>query len=346
MGDLFGGTIAVWSELASSQIGVPPLLHRLAESESGVATATLLATALSDLTPMQKIGFFLGMMILVYTVVRMGIKRRMATASGQPSPRPSVGNTARRALFTSYTGGGPGRSMQHDEDDDDRRPTGTRPLSGVRGGSELEALVVNLREVGREIEARLDTKIRFAQRLLEEAEISLTNLEVARARAENTARDPHAAHRANLAAAESSLASADPEFSRTTTEDMRALREAREPRQETSFFAPSEDGDDHGEGDGDDDFADGDGDGDISEGDPQLRRGETQADALEAMKRAERDVPPRGPATPETSSQQRVRELAAEGKGAREIAMAVGRPVGEIELILALGRGSDSSKSP
>ena len=340
MGELFGGTIQGIAESVQSHVALPAepgaTMGALAAAWSDLSTSfqfqagQILAADLANLNPLQKISLFLGMMILVYTVVRMGLKRRAALASGQPSPRPHAGDVARRSLQSS-TLGGPGRSLYDVTDDEDRpRATGTRGLSALQGGAELESLVVNLREVGREIEARLDTKIRFAQRLLEEAEITLTNLEVARARAENTARDPHAAHRANLAAAETSLAEADRVVPIAEEERANTTKPKSQSKPE-SFFGPA------------------------SEDEPEdipvtptskKATAETQADALEDLKSRGVQGEGGGESTPETSSQRRVRELAAEGKSAREIAAEVERPVGEIELILALGRGGDSVKSP
>ena len=65
------------------------LASELGEAFAFLATAFLAADAPTDLTTAQKASLVLGMMILVYTVVRLGVKRRMALASGQPSPRPT-----------------------------------------------------------------------------------------------------------------------------------------------------------------------------------------------------------------------------------------------------------------
>jgi len=143
----------------------------------------------------QKVSFLMGMLILIYTVVKMGVRRRMVLANH--ANRGSRGDSSPGADHS------PGRSGL----------SGWFGLGSLRGGSpaitpvggerhrtltprrELESLVVNLRETGREIEARLDTKIRFAQRLLQEAEETLTQLELARARTEAVARSEGASRR-------------------------------------------------------------------------------------------------------------------------------------------------------
>ena len=300
-----------------------------------LASAILAADAPTDLTTAQKASLVLGMMILVYTVVRLGVKRRMALASGQPSPRPTF-YTDDEPLERA---GGPIAELF---------TRGTRGHSGA-GGAELEALVVQLRETGREVEARLETKIRYAQRLLQEAEQTLTALETARARAERHLPDPHAAYRESLAAAEHSLAEAatPPAPAQTNTPPSTAATNPAPPIVDeppaTSAPTGSVLSDRTAGGDRESILGPAVG-GDGSERGDRIHRSDAGASTAlpEGLAEAERSLESATQRSPETASQRRVLELAADGLSSTEIAREVERPVGEVELILALGRGSES----
>jgi hypothetical protein len=306
----------------------------------------------SILNPVQIVSLFLGIAILLHTVVRMRTRRTRVIPDGlghEPLPA-----SAWATPPAARTGGARG---------------------GSRGGEavqtqELERLLVDLQETGREIEARLDTKIRYAQRLIEEAQRTLTDLDVARARAEGLART--APHRAELAEAESVLQRVEEQNRVQTRERFEQERRARagEGGKPKSMFAPIEE-DAAEEGAGNPGVA-GEAGGpvappeppDSSERDPGgIAPGGTvvgtegpsaRASTSRSTEETAATTPPpprkRPPieedpaASQEAESQGRIRELAAEGRSAPEIAREVNRPVGEIELILALGR-TDSVSS-
>ncbi|MEE8143013.1 MAG: hypothetical protein V3T77_07930 [Planctomycetota bacterium] len=95
---------------------------------------------------LQGFLFLAGVVILIFTVLRVGRRRRATTASGEPASR-----WHRRAK----------REDPHH----------------IGEKQELGEVIVELQEVAREIDARLDTRIRYARRLLEESEEVLARLE-------------------------------------------------------------------------------------------------------------------------------------------------------------------------
>jgi len=293
----------------------------------------------SILNPVQIVSLFLGIAILLHTVVRMRTRRTRVIPDGlgqEPLPASAWATPA-----AARTGGARG---------------GSRDGEAVQT-QELERLLVDLQETGREIEARLDTKIRYAQRLIEEAQRTLTDLDVSRARAEGLARI--APHRAELAEAESVLQRVEEQNRVQTRERFEQERRARagEGGKPKSMFAPIEE-DAAEEGAGKQGVVGQAGDpvappeppisserdpGGIASGGTVVGTEETVATTPPpARKRPPIEEDPA--ASQEAESQGRIRELAAEGRSAPEIAREVNRPVGEIELILALGR-TDSVSS-
>ena len=293
----------------------------------------------SILNPVQIVSLFIGIAILLHTVVRMRTRRTRVIPDGLgQEPLPA---SAWATLAAARTGGARG---------------GSRDGEAVQT-QELERLLVDLQETGREIEARLDTKIRYAQRLIEEAQRTLTDLDVSRARAEGLART--APHRAELAEAESVLQRVEEQNRVQTRERFEQERRARagEGGKPKSMFAPIEE-DAAEEGAGKQGVVGQAGDpvappeppisserdpGGIASGGTVVGTEETVATTPPPARRRP-PIEEDPAASQEAESQGRIRELAAEGRSAPEIAREVNRPVGEIELILALGR-TDSVSS-
>ncbi len=300
----------------------------------------------------QKISFLLGMMILIYTVVKMGVRRRMALANqanhrgrGETSPNADqmLGRSERSGWFGLGTPRGGSPAITSVGGERPRAPTPHR---------ELESLVVNLRETGREIEARLDTKIRFAQRLLQEAEETLTQLDLARARTEAVARS------GGRVAEERGRESKEP----VSTAPLSGGRDSQLPASlsgkstRDSIFGSAEERED-AENRGSSPFAG-------AETDHTAPRPAVSSDVLQQLKEPSTpaqpsitiegesiDAIPSVDGDQEWKAQVRAQQLASIGRTPAEIARELQRPVGEIELILALGKGSgrsvdDPSKSP
>jgi hypothetical protein len=249
----------------------------------------------------QNIALLVGIFILAVTVLRIGLRRRPLGRSGEPSP-PRLRTT---------------------------------PLAG-RGSApaqELEGVLVQIQETGREIEARLDTKIRFAQRLLQEAEGALAQLELARARATDAAERILAGQmpRGAGSAAATSRAGAGP--ANPVAEEPAAGASAPAPRA-AAAKRPRKSGGPRAAAASAEAAPVGDR---ISAPSPVPTTAPTVARSGEAR---DRGMPP------EQRSQERIRALAASGRDARQIAKEVGRPIGEVQLILALARGEDGSETP
>ncbi|MFQ5655777.1 MAG: hypothetical protein ACE5GW_13735 [Planctomycetota bacterium] len=193
-------------------------------------------------------------------------RRRLRIASGDPGP-------------THRQGRAPGRARGEEE-------------------PELSGVIVELQELGREIEARLDTRVRYMKRLLAESEELVGRLEAASARAREQL---SSAGMPPAAAAERSASTGGAAAGENGGGDIGAARAARP----AAAGAPEQTG----------------------------------------------AVPQEGGSTPATPSaealeQQEIARLAGEGRSAPEIATAVGRPLGEVELILKLRKQAESAKKP
>lgn len=244
----------------STAAGAPPALAR--------APAVLLQVdAKKPRSLGQDIALLAGILFVAVAVLRLGLRRRSGRRAGEPSARSTSGS----------------KSAER----------GKTPVG------ELEEILVQIRETGREIESRLDTKIRFAQRLLLEAEEALGKLELARARATDAAERIEAGEPPRGSGAtrgkKSGGASA---ATRAASADVPPVRER--------IAAPSPVPDPPSK----------------PSAEPRTR-----------------------PIPPEQRSQERIRALAAEGRDANQIAREVGRPIGEVQLILALGRGESPEVS-
>lgn len=99
--------------------------------------------------PWEQATFLVGVLILILTAFRIGRRRRLRRAHAQIAA-----------------------ATAPERDDEDRRVTRTTNPS-----HEMGEILVQLQEVGREIEGRLDTRVRYAQRLLGEAEDVLGRLD-------------------------------------------------------------------------------------------------------------------------------------------------------------------------
>lgn len=255
-----------------------------------------------------------GLIIVVFTVLRMTRMRHQRRASGDRAPG--------------------------------RTPAGLTLAPGElhRAGEDLSEVLVQLREVAREVEARLDNRVRLARTLLDQLEECGTRLEklldnaaklgVAPRPAAPRAASPRAdAARPDPARPEPLLRpdlrpDLRPEFVRPEPVRREPLREETE-RSGREQVGPSS-----------------------SSGSPipdpstfpppgSLRSGSTPLDTTGAPAGDAGELPIGG--TPEM---QRVGELAAQGLNALEIARRVQRPVGEVELMLGLRRHANPSKSP
>jgi hypothetical protein len=107
---------------------------------------------LSELSPLQGFLFLGGVLILIFTLFRIG----------------------RRRWTRNRTGG-----IQNLAPEAHPPPTRARPPRAVTpvDSGEVGDLVLQLEEVGREIEAKLDTRIRHARRLVDEMERLAERLE-------------------------------------------------------------------------------------------------------------------------------------------------------------------------
>jgi len=300
----------------------------------------------------QKVSFLMGMLILIYTVVKMGVRRRMVLANH--ANRGSRGDSSPGADHS------PGRSGL----------SGWFGLGSLRGGSpaitpvggerhrtltprrELESLVVNLRETGREIEARLDTKIRFAQRLLQEAEETLTQLELARARTEAVARSEGGVSENWERESEEPVPTTS--LSGGIQSQLPASLSGKSTRD--SIFGSAEEREDaehRFSSQHIDEMTDRTVPRPAANPDPfhRLKESSPPEQSSIAIESEAIDTVSLSDGDQEWKAQVRAQQLASIGRTPVEIAQELQRPVGEIELILALGKGSgrsldDPPKSP
>ncbi len=278
MGEPFGGGIA----------GVAGLF---AVSAIGAVSAWIFEGLAADPpvgegpTPLQSAALLIGVMILVLTVVRIGLKRRPTHSSGEPSPP--------RNAFTFGSSRGEARA----------RPSG-------QPAAELESILVELQETGREIEARLDTKIRYALRLLKESEEALAKLEMARARVTDTAE--------RITKGEPPERVVPVSVPHPVPHAVPVAVTPPPPEQKITIVEASDS---------------------ASMELPAKLIPETQ---VPTPKPAPAPPPKAAPSGPEQRSHDRIRELAHKGRDPNQIAAEVGRPIGEVQLILALGREDDA----
>lgn len=113
-----------------------------------------------------------GILILIFTVFRIGRRRRLAIiASQEASPEATPKPSAARSSATVNS-----RETRQD----------------------LEQILVQIQEVAREVEARLDTRIRYARRLIDESEKVLERLD---RRLDETKKQPDSASISRVSAA-------------------------------------------------------------------------------------------------------------------------------------------------
>ncbi len=116
---------------------------------------------LFDLPVENGILLLVGVLILLFTVFRMGRRRRQRLVEGFGAEADSARATGREPWTTQ------------------RQPVDANP-------EELQKLIVDLQEIGREIEAKLETKIRYANQLFKEADRATSDLNGAIQRARST----------------------------------------------------------------------------------------------------------------------------------------------------------------
>ncbi len=98
--------------------------------------------------------FIVGVLILIFTLFRMGRRRR-----ARPKPAPRDYREAGRELVRPEP------------------PTSVGGQGSGGGDGGLSELLVQVQEISREIEGRLDTRVRHAQRLLDDSEKVLYQLD-------------------------------------------------------------------------------------------------------------------------------------------------------------------------
>lgn len=107
----------------------------------GVATRWIL---LAQTEPKHFVAIA-GILVLIWAVFRFGSKKRRRASSGEAAPDQPVAVADPKAVH--------------------------------RAGEDLSEVLVQLQEVSREVEARLDTRIRYARRLLDEADAATERLQ-------------------------------------------------------------------------------------------------------------------------------------------------------------------------
>jgi len=276
----------VGGETGAASIALAALLAGVLVSIPAAGADALLAAEAGERTLLQNILLLVGILVLAVTVIRIGLRRRPGGRARERSQERSIAGAAHPAR-----GGGP--------------------------AAEIERVLIQIQETGREIEARLDTKIRFAQRLLQESEEALRELDLARARATEAAERMAAGELPRRAGASAPVAGAVGAAGDLTPKVAApASRSPASPKEKKSApaeIAPVRDR--------------------IASPPPESARARAAAPRVL-------------PIPPEQKSQDRIRALAAEGRDAKQIAREVGRPIGEVQLIIALGKGDEPGQTP
>ncbi len=248
------------------------------------------------------------------------------------------------------------RRMRRGESTEPTPSENPKPTLGRAEKEGLESIVVQIQEVGREFEARLETKIRFAQRLLQEASQVLQQLDVATGRARRQVdvvegdTDPSRGREVPKGIGAHPNRVAETLSKEETLGASLAERELK-ARQTADRFTPT---------------AQGAFPPDSQERSTEASRGGERSDVSPgphwssepAQLLSEGGIDPQGDEaqalrsvtvepTEEDESlsklqtdQERIQELTDAGQSSADIANEVGRPVGEVELIQALQRQS------
>lgn len=220
--------------------------------------------------PWQQATFLVGVLLLILTVFRMGRRRRQARAAkalGAVTSAPTAPTSHNKPAREK--GDGEQESIKAFDPREDGRVA----------SRELNQVLVQLHEVSREIEGRLDTRVRYAQSLLGEAESVLGRLE-------------------KIVAEARSLDDRDPAAGAVSNETM-------------------------------------------ARGAP---RATSSADNVEVELGTGRSGPAIGSATRDPHEQAIV-DLAEAGRTAQSIATELGRPIGEVKLVLSLYRAKKRNVS-
>lgn len=356
--------------------------------------AHLLAQLGGERTPLQNALIVGGILLVGFLLVLLGRRRRSAARGVE---------LQMTAGHTHPSGRAGGRGAR------DRKSA----VPGAAG--DLESILLQIQETGREIESRLDTKIRYAQAMLRESQETLADVDTARARldarieqalelaGERPGAPTESAPTQDSPATDVSISQAAAAAAAELTRSQLRAREvtqgteapgARSPEttatvptqpKKDSPWSPVIDATDreileaaaqslegtradtgaatdegipkqHAPGMREPVLSEGPPDEPGGPGEPEKKQGAipmTEEKTELYVPGIHRKRPPlgaeadwHGGTATEQESQARIRRLATEGLTAREIAKAVNRPVGEIELILALGRGEDSANTP
>ncbi|MEM7166303.1 MAG: hypothetical protein AAF581_12615 [Planctomycetota bacterium] len=235
---------------------------------------------LAQVEPRHFVAIF-GILILIWVVFRIGSKRRQRRSSGEAAP--------------------------------DRATASADPVAVHRAGEDLSEVLVQLQEVSREVEARLDTRIRYARRLLDQADAVTERLETMLGNAKELGVAPRSGNAPGVAPqAKAAAAYRSPSTPQTSSNSASV-------NATTSNTAASPASS-----------------GAAAEAVPSAESSGAGTDTSK--------VAPMSPpnARPEVA---RIEELAATGMDAAAIAREVNLPVGEVDLVMGLRRQANREKS-